>query len=60
MGELRLNSVSILHDMICPLKFASKDIGCGGGDAGGLEQHVCIVISLSLSQTEQFITFFVV
>ena len=29
---------------------------CGGGDAGGSEQHVCkviLVISLSLSQAEQ-------
>ena len=28
MGELHLTSVSIFHDMICPLKFASKDIVC--------------------------------
>ena len=56
MGELHLTSVSIFHDMICPLKFASKDIVCGGGYAGGSEQHVCkviLVISLSLSQAEQ-------
>ena len=59
MGELHLTSVSIFHDMICPLKFASKNIVCVvGGDAGGggSEQHVCkviLVISLSLSQAEQ-------
>ena len=28
MGELHLTSVSIFHDMICPLKFASKDKVC--------------------------------
>ena len=28
MGELHLTSVSIFHDMICPLKFASKDMVC--------------------------------
>ena len=28
MGELHLTSVSIFHYMICPLKFASKDIVC--------------------------------
>ena len=51
MGELHLTSVSV----ICPFKFASKDIVCGGGDAVGSEQHVCkviLVISLSLSQAE--------
>ena len=56
MGELHLTSVSIFHDMICPSKFASKDIVCGGGDAGGSKQHVCkviLVISISLSQAEQ-------
>ena len=56
MGELHLTSVSIFHDMICPLKFASKDIVCGGGDAGGSEQHVwkvILVIRLGLSQAEQ-------
>ena len=52
-GEL---PTSIFHDMICPLKFASKDIVCGGGVAGGSEQYVCqviLVISLILSQAEQ-------
>ena len=42
--------------MICPIKFESKAVVCGGGDAGGAEQHVCkviLVISLSLSQAEQ-------
>ena len=28
MGELHLTSVSIFHDMICPLKFTSNDIVC--------------------------------
>ena len=28
MGELHLTSVSIFHYMICPSKFASKDIVC--------------------------------
>ena len=54
MGELLLTYVSTLHDMIRPLKFASKDIVCCGGRA---EQHVCkviLVISLSLSQAEQY------
>ena len=52
MDELHLTSVHTFHDMICPLKFASKDIVCGGEDAGGSEQHVCkviLVMSLSLS-----------
>ena len=56
MGELHLTFVSIFHDMICSLKFASKDVVCGGGDAGGSKQHVCkviLVISLSLGQAEQ-------
>ena len=56
MVELHLTSVSIFHNMICPLKFASKDIVCGGGDTGGSEQHVCkviLVIRLSLSEAEQ-------
>ena len=56
MCELHLTYVTILHDMICPLKFVSKDIVCGGEDAGGAEQHVCkviLVISLSLNQAEQ-------
>ena len=56
MGKLHLTYVSILHDMIRPLKFGSKDKVCGGGDGGGAEQHVCkviLVISLSLSQAEQ-------
>ena len=42
--------------MIRPIEFGSKDLVCGGGDAGGSEQHVCkviLVISLSLSQAEQ-------
>ena len=41
MGELHLTYVSIMHDMIHPLKFEIKYIVCGGGDAGGSEQHVC-------------------
>ena len=56
MAKLHLTYVSILPDMISPLVFRSKDIVCGGGDAGGSEQHVCkviLVISLSLSQAEQ-------
>ena len=56
MGELHLTNKSILHDMIRPLKSESKDIVCGGGDAGRAEQHVfklILVISLSLSQAEQ-------
>ena len=56
MGKLHLSYVSFLNDKICPLKFGSKDIVCGGGDAAGSEQHVCkviLVISLSLSQAEQ-------
>ena len=28
MDKLHLTSVSIFNDMICPLKFASKDIVC--------------------------------
>ena len=48
MGELHLTSASIFHDMICPLKFANKDIVCGGGDDGGSEQHVCKVILVIL------------
>ena len=56
MGELHLTSVSILHDIICPLKFESRDKVCGVGEGRGSEQHVCkvkLVISLSLSQAEQ-------
>ena len=54
MGELHLTSVSIFHDMICPLKFASKAIVCVVVEM--LEQHVCkviLVISLSLGHAEQ-------
>ena len=57
MGNLHLSYPSILNDKIRPLKAGSKDIVCGGGDGGGAEQHVCkviLVISLSLSQAEQF------
>ena len=56
MGKLHLSYVSILNDKICPLKFESKDLVCGGGDRGGAEQHACkvfLVISLSLTQAEQ-------
>ena len=37
--------------------FVSKNIVCGGGDARGVEQHVCkviLVISFSISQAEQY------
>ena len=57
MHELHLTYVSILHDMICPLKFERKDKVCGGGQGEGSEQHVCkviLVISLNLSQAENF------
>ena len=57
MGELHLAYISILPDMIRPLKFGSKEKVCVGGEGGRSEQHVCkvtLVISLSLSQAEQF------
>ena len=57
MAKLHLTYVPILPDMICPKVFGSKDKVCGGGDGGGAEQHVCkviLVISLSLSQADQF------
>ena len=44
MGKLHLTNVSILHETICPFKFESKDIVCGGWDAGGAEQHMSKVI----------------
>ena len=56
MGELYFAYVSILPDLILPLKFRSKDIVCVGGEGGRSEQLVCkvtLVISLSLSQAEQ-------
>ena len=56
MCKLHLSYVSILNDKIRPLKFGSKDKVCVGGEGGRSEQHVCkvtLVISLSLSQTEQ-------
>ena len=37
MGKLKLIYVSILHDMIRPIKFERKDIACGGGEGGGLD-----------------------
>ena len=43
MGKLLLTNVSILHEMIRPLRFESKDKVCGGGDAGGAEQHICVL-----------------
>ena len=54
MGELLVTYVSILPDMIRPLKFESKDKVCCGRRA---EQHVCkinLVISLIVSQAEQY------
>ena len=33
-----LTNVSILYEMIRPLKFESKDIVCGGGEGWRLEQ----------------------
>ena len=41
MCELHLTYVTILHDMICPLKFVSKALVYGGGD-GGAAAATCV------------------
>ena len=51
MGKLHLTYVSILHDMIRPLKFESKDIVSGGGNGGGLEQQSQAEQKLEISNT---------
>ena len=42
MDELQLTSVSIFHDMICPLKLASKDIVCVVVEILDNQSNMCV------------------